>query len=108
MFNRLRDAISRAVGDVRRSGVREPMHRIEPLEMSEIDFRSLDPAASRKDGSATLVCPVTRLELSPDRQVFQCRACRTSYSAEGWDFLRGVDRGRCCACGQQNTIYPLP
>jgi hypothetical protein len=78
-----------------------------PEELRDVDFRSLDPASQGVATDAPLLCPVTRRELRPGDPIYQCRACRTSYSLAGWQFLRDVDRGRCCACGQQKTVYPL-
>lgn len=77
-------------------------------ESAEIDFRSLDPGIV-SDGSSgsALICPVTRLELKPNDVVYQCRACLTSYSKAGWEFMRDVNRGRCCACGLSKTVCPL-
>ena len=55
-------------------------------------------------GAETQVCPVTRQTLSYDQPLYRCEACSTTYSADGWDFLRKADNGKCCNCQEKNTV----
>jgi hypothetical protein len=102
MFGRLKAAIG-AAADQQET----PLQGIEPEGLGDIDFRSLDPGVQPAGAEGALLCPVTRKELRAGDAVYQCRACRTSYSEAGWRFLRDVDRGRCCACRRQRTVFPL-
>lgn len=74
---------------------------------SEIDFRSL--SASEADAKGTdqeLVCPVTRAILKRGSRLYRCNSCNTTFSPEGWEFLRKNDRGRCCSCRLRGTVFP--
>ena len=51
------------------------------------------------------LCPVTRQMLTPGSKVYQCQQCRMVYSTEGWAFLCEADKGRCCGCGSQKTVF---
>jgi len=51
-----------------------------------------------------MLCPITRLPLRSGQKMYQCLHCGQFYSPEGWEFLRKMDRGRCCACRQRKTI----
>ena len=107
MFGRLIGAIRRAVGHGTTADRSRTQAQVDPEELKDIEFRSLDPASPATGGAASLLCPVTRQELKPTARIYQCRACHTSYSEAGWEFLRDVDRGRCCACGMRKTVAPL-
>jgi hypothetical protein len=106
-LNAMSSALARTIRRLLPVHRRVVTHSAEPHESSEIQFYPLDPAASSAGGATTLLCPVTRQELKPGMLLLQCRACRTSYSEEGWRFLKAVDRGRCCTCGQRKTVTPL-
>ena len=74
----------------------------------DIDFRSLSPPQVAALGADTaLVCPVTRKSLQKGEHLYLCRNCNTAYSAEGWNFLRETDKGRCCHCRQQGSVLPF-
>ncbi len=53
------------------------------------------------------ICPVTRQTLAAGSLVFQCRQCSTTYSPEGWEFMRQSNHGRCCNCNSQNSVFSL-
>jgi hypothetical protein len=73
-----------------------------------VEFRSLSPPQAAALGIDTaLVCPVTRQSLQTGSFLYLCRNCNTAYSAEGWDFLRETDKGRCCHCRQVGTVVPF-
>ncbi len=76
----------------------------EPDSLRDIEFRTVNPDSAAGDH---ILCPVTRRELRSGDKIYQCRACRTAYSALGWDFLKRGDGGRCCACGLRKTVYPV-
>lgn len=74
----------------------------------EIDFRSLNPPQAAALGTDTaLICPVTRQSLEKGGLLYLCQDCNTAYSAEGWDFLREMDKGRCCNCRSIGTVFPF-
>ena len=80
----------------------------ERADDADIEFRSLSPAQAAALGADTgLLCPVTRLPLQKGSFLYLCRDCNTAYSAEGWDFLRKTDRGRCCHCRHTDSVVPL-
>ena len=107
MFNRLKAALATAVGRKEPETSQESPNSMSAADLAEIDFRSLDPGSLSEAGAEPLRCPVTRQELRRADKLFQCRVCRTTYSASGWQFLRDVDRGRCCACRSRKTVFPL-
>jgi hypothetical protein len=53
------------------------------------------------------LCPITRLPLDADRVIYRCERCQLSFSEEGWQFLKEMDRGRCCGCQGLNCIHAL-
>lgn len=74
----------------------------------DIDFRSLSPNQAAALGQDTaLVCPVTRQTLQRGDALFLCRSCNTTFSAEGWNFLRETDKGRCCQCRHIGSVIPF-
>jgi hypothetical protein len=107
MFDRLKAAIATAVGRGETETSPETPTSIPAADLVEVDFRSLDPGSLSEAGTEPLRCPVTRQELMRADKLFQCRVCRTTYSAPGWRFLQDVDRGRCCACRSRKTVFPL-
>ena len=74
-----------------------------------IEFRPLSPPQAAALGADTaLVCPVTRQSLQTGSVLlYLCRDCNTSYSAEGWDFLKKMDKGRCCNCRHVGSVVPF-
>lgn len=120
MLDRLTEAINEGL-DHATDAVRRGMARLHraprpaqpaslPSETGEVQFRSLDPVTPMRqqaDAASLCVCPVTRQPLIPGNRVYQCHACKLSYSQAGWDFLRQVDKGRCCGCRSRKTILPL-
>jgi DNA-directed RNA polymerase subunit RPC12/RpoP len=54
------------------------------------------------------LCPVTRQKLTGMRIVYRCSRCGLNMSPEGWEFLRAMDKGKCCSCGARGTIAPRP
>ena len=98
------------------TGIRQGLHGtgrtiIPPAEeemdaLRDIEFTPMSPETSSAGGDR-LLCPVTRRELRPGDRIYWCRACQTAFSAAGWDFLKQVDRGKCCGCGMRNTVFLL-
>lgn len=74
-----------------------PTLRLEEPEIPEVEFITSD--------DTDCLCPVTRQMLAPGSKVYQCQKCRIVYSMEGWTFLRDADKGRCCGCGSQKTVF---
>ena len=107
MFARLIAAIRRAVAFGGPADGSPAAIHDEHDAQDEIDFQSLDPASQAGAGAAPMLCPVTRQELRRTDRIYQCRACRMSYSEAGWEFLRDVDHGKCCACGMRKTVVLL-
>jgi hypothetical protein len=58
-------------------------------------------------GESADLCPITRLPLDASRVIFRCQRCQLSFSEEGWQFLKEMDRGRCCGCQGRNCICAL-
>lgn len=56
-------------------------------------------------GDQAALCPVTRQTLDEGRMIYRCVRCHLSFSAEGWQFLKEMDRGRCCGCQGRNCIH---
>lgn len=54
----------------------------------------------------TAVCPITRIPLVSSGVIYRCENCRLAFSREGWQFLKEMDRGRCCGCHNRNCIRP--
>ncbi len=54
------------------------------------------------------VCPITRHPLDVHHLFYRCERCSLSFSVEGWDFIKRLDRGRCCGCHTRGTIRPVP
>lgn len=73
----------------------------------DVEFNPIEPGATCQGVTDPLLCPVTRQQIDRANIVFQCSECRTSYSKSGWEFLRDVNRGRCCACSARGTIQLL-
>lgn len=72
---------------------------------SEIEFVPIDPSSPHLDSDVNdFVCPVTRQIIDPLQGYYQCGQCGTAYSLEGWEFLKDMAEGECCACRTQNTI----
>lgn len=59
-------------------------------------------------GDMRAVCPITRMPLSKCPAIYHCDACQLNYSPAGWEFLRTMDRGRCCGCHNRDTIRAIP
>lgn len=81
-------------------------------EDREIEFHTISPlSAGRNETLAPhmrmSVCPITRQALKPGQIIYECRACRMTYSEEGWEFQRQVDKGRCCGCRNRKTVFQL-
>jgi hypothetical protein len=80
-------------------------------ENPEIAFQALEPVSLQESQESTAptncFCPVTRQQLKWGTKIYQCRACKMSYSVEGWEFLQQVDGGRCCGCRSKKTVFPL-
>ena len=74
---------------------------------AEIEFQSLSASEAAAQGrDQELICPVTRKSLKKGARLYLCRACNTSYSPEGWEFLKKTDKGRCCNCRERNSVFP--
>jgi hypothetical protein len=86
----------------------EVVSRPDAPDDPDIAFRSLSPPQAAALGADTaLVCPVTRKALRKSDGLYLCNYCNTAYSAEGWDFLRETDKGRCCHCRQSGSVRPF-
>jgi hypothetical protein len=108
MLDRLKAAIANVLGRLRGGGSgTSPTRQPEPDAQQDIKFEPINPKVAVSAEEDRLLCPVTRRQLRPGDRIFQCRACRTAYSKEGWDFLKQVDRGRCCGCANRKTVFPL-
>jgi hypothetical protein len=114
----VRDAWYRVTGSPFRQSVSQRDHGSPDGE--EIVFTTLDPVASPADvsrqgdavpgsrpGEESCVCPVTRQSLRRGQKIYQCRQCKIAYSPEGWEFLRKMERGRCCGCKGKDTVFPF-
>ena len=90
-------------------GRTEAVSRVDTTQGDDpdIEFHSLSPTQAAALGAdAALVCPVTRKSLRKGDFLYLCRDCNTAYSAEGWDFLRNTDKGRCCYCRHSGSVVP--
>lgn len=80
-------------------------------ELEEIEFEALGPGAVPLQTTVAppedARCPITRHTLVPGQLLYQCQQCGLTFSKEGWQFLKKVDRGRCCGCHSRNTIRPF-
>ena len=85
----------------------ETVEALEIVDDPDIQFQSLSPTQAAALGTgAALICPVTRQLLQEVNFFYLCRDCNTAYSAEGWDFLRETDHGRCCHCRHIGSVVP--
>ncbi len=72
---------------------------------SEILFEPIDPSSSSNAmDAADFTCPVSRLPINSQKGFYQCMQCGTAYSIEGWEFLKEMAEGECCACRSKNTV----
>jgi hypothetical protein len=108
MLDRLKAAIANML-ERYRAGDSKPVlsQEPEPDALRDIKFETVDPSLAVSAEEERLLCPVTRRELRQGDRIYRCRACHTAYSEAGWDFLKQVDRGRCCGCRMRKTVFPL-
>ena len=87
------------------SGYTVPCEHAAALLLDVIAEKRIPMAAAVE---ITPVCPITRQQLSGMRVVYRCSRCGLNISPDGWEFLRTMDRGKCCSCGARGTIAPRP
>ena len=101
-------ALLRRLDLLSEENVKKEAQEIEGPDNPEIEFRSLNPPQAAALGAdAALICPVTRQSLHRDGLLYLCRECNMAYSAEGWEFLRTTDKGRCCHCRCAGSVLPF-
>lgn len=110
MLNGLRDAMQNWLARRRSDAItHDPAMEFHEHELDDVEFETLDPVTSTMaplTPGTELLCPVTRQPLKPGMRMYRCQRCGLAYSVEGWEFLRTVEKGRCCGCLQEKSVFP--